>query len=85
MTYQMPKAEEVVPNLRAMADNHGVAFAHSVVCRQAAEEIETLRDEVRFLLDHVSNLEELAGARLEDDDKRRVEHIWGRVQPATAT
>ncbi len=44
-------------------------------------EIATLRGEVRFLLDHVSGLENASGLRLEDDDRRRYEEIaerfWG--------
>lgn len=47
MSYQMPNPEEVVANLRTMAAEHSLAFAHSVVCRQAADEIERLRSKLR--------------------------------------
>lgn len=42
MTYDMPKPEDVLANLRKM-QTHNLAFAHSVVVGQAIEEIERLR------------------------------------------
>lgn len=52
-------------------------------CDELMSEVSTLRGEVRFLLDHVSGLENASGLRLEDDDRRRYEEIaeryWGLI------
>jgi hypothetical protein len=42
------------------------------------DEVATLRGEVRFLLDHVTGLENASGLRLEDDDRVRYEAIAER-------